>query len=230
HITDFFALQFNQFGDLGDFTTKVTMVGDFKNSYVTSGDIGFFAPTLKDWGQNVTLNGFVSGPLNKLSSENLELQSGKSSSLKGNFTMSGLPDVYNTFIDFQIEDLITTGQDIQRFMPFLSNNTTINLDSLHTIQYQVSYFGFIFDFVSYGDFRTNLGNLHTDVNFKFGPQHIPPTYSGQISSTAFNIGALINNNAIGRAAFNTQIKDRKSTRLNSSHVSISYAVFCLKKK
>src|SRR5699024_12478617 len=28
----------------------------------------------------------------------------------------------------------------------------------------------------------------------------------------------------------TIIRDRKSTRLNSSHVSISYAVFCLKKK
>src|SRR5438067_3883011 len=28
----------------------------------------------------------------------------------------------------------------------------------------------------------------------------------------------------------TQEEDRKSTRLNSSHVSISYAVFCLKKK
>src|SRR5699024_11806937 len=27
-----------------------------------------------------------------------------------------------------------------------------------------------------------------------------------------------------------KIGDRKSTRLNSSHVSISYAVFCLKKK
>src|SRR5699024_12658669 len=27
-----------------------------------------------------------------------------------------------------------------------------------------------------------------------------------------------------------QASDRKSTRLNSSHVSISYAVFCLKKK
>src|SRR5207249_8318950 len=27
-----------------------------------------------------------------------------------------------------------------------------------------------------------------------------------------------------------QRRDRKSTRLNSSHVSISYAVFCLKKK
>src|SRR5690349_3530087 len=27
-----------------------------------------------------------------------------------------------------------------------------------------------------------------------------------------------------------RMKDRKSTRLNSSHVEISYAVFCLKKK
>src|SRR5690625_2128555 len=29
---------------------------------------------------------------------------------------------------------------------------------------------------------------------------------------------------------NDKIRDRKSTRLNSSHVAISYAVFCLKKK
>src|SRR5262245_62620898 len=29
---------------------------------------------------------------------------------------------------------------------------------------------------------------------------------------------------------NTALADRKSTRLNSSHLGISYAVFCLKKK
>src|SRR5436309_10537063 len=28
----------------------------------------------------------------------------------------------------------------------------------------------------------------------------------------------------------SEVRDRKSTRLNSSHVKISYAVFCLKKK
>src|SRR2546426_3601638 len=33
-----------------------------------------------------------------------------------------------------------------------------------------------------------------------------------------------------RAAEGTSIVDRKSTRLNSSHLVISYAVFCLKKK
>src|SRR3712207_8862293 len=31
-------------------------------------------------------------------------------------------------------------------------------------------------------------------------------------------------------AFSTFDRDRKSTRLNSSHANISYAVFCLKKK
>src|SRR5699024_12353920 len=31
-------------------------------------------------------------------------------------------------------------------------------------------------------------------------------------------------------ALEERTRDRKSTRLNSSHVSISYAVFCLKKK
>src|SRR2546430_11424504 len=34
---------------------------------------------------------------------------------------------------------------------------------------------------------------------------------------------------IGRAAVES-LRDRKSTRLNSSHSQISYAVFCLKKK
>src|SRR5690554_7621974 len=35
----------------------------------------------------------------------------------------------------------------------------------------------------------------------------------------------------GSLSFNdNKLQDRKSTRLNSSHVRISYAVFCLKKK
>src|SRR4051812_49849696 len=38
---------------------------------------------------------------------------------------------------------------------------------------------------------------------------------------SMNFGALMNDKTI---------TDRKSTRLNSSHMSISYAVFCLKKK
>src|SRR5699024_11752005 len=41
---------------------------------------------------------------------------------------------------------------------------------------------------------------------------------------------LVIDQSITPSAFVTIREDRKSTRLNSSHVSISYAVFCLKKK
>src|SRR5690348_17558273 len=46
---------------------------------------------------------------------------------------------------------------------------------------------------------------------------------GQWQDALF-LGVLFANATIGTA------QDRKSTRLNSSHPSISYAVFCLKKK
>src|SRR3712207_7234407 len=36
--------------------------------------------------------------------------------------------------------------------------------------------------------------------------------------------------AVHRGGDGGQLEDRKSTRLNSSHANISYAVFCLKKK
>src|SRR5690554_540276 len=44
------------------------------------------------------------------------------------------------------------------------------------------------------------------------------------------IEALPNMNKIARRLQRLLLGDRKSTRLNSSHVRISYAVFCLKKK
>src|SRR5699024_11689136 len=52
---------------------------------------------------------------------------------------------------------------------------------------------------------------------------------GQASHQLVQVGRVLarNEDALGVGAVH---QDRKSTRLNSSHVSISYAVFCLKKK
>src|SRR5690554_7317834 len=54
----------------------------------------------------------------------------------------------------------------------------------------------------------------------------------QLNISYFIIGATARD-IILYHGFNAQLErgtDRKSTRLNSSHVRISYAVFCLKKK
>src|SRR5690606_39719708 len=69
---------------------------------------------------------------------------------------------------------------------------------------------------------TTLFRSHAHTGSKNGPKH-------QTASRRRNTGRRF---AAGLPAIATGQRhgDRKSTRLNSSHVKISYAVFCLKKK
>src|SRR5690554_399621 len=52
----------------------------------------------------------------------------------------------------------------------------------------------------------------------------------QIASIAASLIPFLEHDDANRALMGSNMIDRKSTRLNSSHVRISYAVFCLKKK
>src|SRR5437868_13766222 len=66
----------------------------------------------------------------------------------------------------------------------------------------------------------------------FVENNFPRTSAVDSAAAVFNdpeIDAIIVATPAG-SHFALASKDRKSTRLNSSHVSISYAVFCLKKK
>src|SRR5699024_11260187 len=70
-------------------------------------------------------------------------------------------------------------------------------------------------------------------------QSILNTQGKMLEENAENLQAILingheemekSNNKTVKAVQEMQKSDRKSTRLNSSHVSISYAVFCLKNK
>src|SRR5690606_42082146 len=64
------------------------------------------------------------------------------------------------------------------------------------------------------------------------PRHIWPWIARAIGILRPRFVVLENVAAHVRRGFDvvSEDQDRKSTRLNSSHVKISYAVFCLKKK
>src|SRR5699024_11499820 len=76
------------------------------------------------------------------------------------------------------------------------------------------------------------GEIHTDwrveIEEKVKEKGLPITFVAPQTEhdRSDDIGAAI----LGEEPGEYYKEDRKSTRLNSSHVSISYAVFCLKKK
>src|SRR5262245_64593682 len=53
---------------------------------------------------------------------------------------------------------------------------------------------------------------------------------GGVDAAPFELGRILHPNVKVVATVPGRGIDRKSTRLNSSHLGISYAVFCLKKK
>src|SRR5699024_11524928 len=69
--------------------------------------------------------------------------------------------------------------------------------------------------------KDQLNTAEDNRNQRHDIQLLPVLRSGADLSDQAKDGKYHHNNAR---------QDRKSTRLNSSHVSISYAVFCLKKK
>src|SRR5688500_19173189 len=81
------------------------------------------------------------------------------------------------------------------------------------------------------------GDDSTGVNVLGGQNPANPFYSGGWiqsggdAQAVFDIGSLTYLNlATSGGLVTDSVQDRKSTRLNSSHLVISYAVFCLKKK
>src|SRR5699024_11933092 len=64
-------------------------------------------------------------------------------------------------------------------------------------------------------------------NVTLGPLKVKRMKSGEAKKQAME---LLERVGVANQADKLPAQDRKSTRLNSSHVSISYAVFCLKKK
>src|SRR5438876_5688450 len=64
----------------------------------------------------------------------------------------------------------------------------------------------------------HVGRVYPERSFKFLSRGDPAILDGEeFAQVEMHLGGL-------------RVVDRKSTRLNSSHPSISYAVFCLKKK
>src|SRR2546430_4995447 len=84
--------------------------------------------------------------------------------------------------------------------------------------------------IEYGGTRINIVDTPGHADFGGEVERVLSMVDGVLLLVDAVEGPMPQTRFVTRKALAQGLKDRKSTRLNSSHSQISYAVFCLKKK
>lgn len=198
-------LQYDSLSDLKHFTQKVKWKAPIDNSTIDLADFSAILPELRNLKEKVNLEGLISGRISSLRFKKMILTYGKSLSLNADLELSGLPNIQETFIYGQINELKADKFVIQDIASGLSKKPVIlpkELDQLGKIKYSGNITGFFSNLVAYGNLNTQLGSISTDILLKLENRLMDLKYNGTVKSTNFQLGRLLSEKKLGKVAFN----------------------------
>ena len=196
-IHNYYAMLYNHFPDFLNYIDSVTMVGKLDNSTVDTRDIAYFAPEMKVLPAVVQVSGDGRGTVSNLYGKHLVATDG-TTTVKGNLTMKGLPDIYKTYITFTDAELTTSGKGILKHAPILKDNPDIDVASVTRAFFKGNYEGFVDNFSVKGTLTTNLGDMQADVKMtipRFNGEQA--TYTGSVTTDKAQFGILLRRPLLG---------------------------------
>lgn len=207
-LKNYFRMKFKSFDDFNHIEDRVYMDGDFKNSQISSTDIAYFTDGLDHTKFDLGLNGRIRGYVNNLRSKDLLITGGQATYVKGDFSLKGLPDWNNTFLELNFEQIATNKRDLDYLYSNFTGKANAKLPDViakfGNINFSGRFTGLQNDFIAYGTFKTKLGRFDPDINLKID-KHGRPSYSGKISTYNFDLGTLIDVSDIGRTTLTANV-------------------------
>ena len=204
-IKDTVVLAYESPDDLQEFSTNVQMTGHFKRSKIHSEDLKLFVPSFKNIKDIFELTGTFNGRVNNLQLKDAELAFGKSTILKGEIRMEGLPNVEETFMNYNLHDSYVLVQDLT---PYLKTSTIERMKALHHFNFDGRLIGFVNDFVAHGEFNTDMGKIISDINLKLRTEINESEYSGKLALIDFDLKEYSQNPLVGKVTLNGTIKGK----------------------
>ena len=198
-------LQYDSLSDLKHFAQKVKWKAPIDNSVIDLADFSSIIPELKNLKEKVSLEGLISGRISSLRFKKMNFTYGKSFTMNADLELSGLPNIEETFIYGEINELKADKFVIQDIISALSKKPVIlpnELNQLGKLRYTGNITGFFSNLVAYGNLNTQLGSISTDILLKLENQLTDLKYNGTIKSSNFQLGKLLLNNKLGKVAFN----------------------------
>lgn len=203
------ALKYESPDDFSDFFHKMNLNFELKPSKINTQDVAFFMPGTNLFTNSFVASAFIKGKIKHLLVRNLIVKYGNNTQLIAKATVDGLPNLNETFIDFNIENFSTIIPDIQNFN--LPNNEKINIPSnlfsAKNIKLKGIFTGFISDFVINANLQTAAGTIITDINLKTKDNKYE--YQGKLATENFNPGLFIKDlNQIADLTMTAELKGK----------------------
>jgi len=206
------TFNYDSYNDFNNFVENVSIEALFNPSKLYLNDIAYFAPDLFGLNNVLDLTGNFTGKIVNLRGRNVEIKTGMNTYFAGNFSLTGLPDIDETYINLNAKQLTTCYNDISGFK--LPGDTASGLElpeqlkKLGVINFRGNFTGFTKDFVAYGNINTEIGSIRTDISLKKNNAD-ELTYNGNIMLNKFNIGKILNNEEnLGYISTNLNVKGK----------------------
>ncbi|WP_123985210.1 translocation/assembly module TamB domain-containing protein [Taibaiella soli] len=220
-LQNYYAMHYTRFPDFTDYIEKVIMVGRLKNATVDARDVAYFAPQLRKlYPATLKVSGSAVGTVADLKAKDLDVTDG-TSTIKGDLSMKGLPDIYTTFIDFDNGEIMTSGQAILKYAPELKQNPNVDVQSLKYAYFKGSYKGYLENFATSGTLTTNLGTIVSDIKLSLpDSKKKTASYAGTIKGDKINAGVFFRQPDLGTMTFNATVNGSDFDPHNA-HVNIN---------
>ncbi|HEX2922014.1 MAG TPA: translocation/assembly module TamB domain-containing protein [Bacteroidales bacterium] len=223
--TDSSILSFEKLGihadsSFSNFVSEVRLNIISKNTLINSNDLRYFVPVPDEVNERLTLSGKFTGTLSELRGRDIELEYGEYTKLLCDFDISGLPAIQDAFIYIGVTNFNTNVKDIENLkIGKKLSPLPLALTRLGTISFNGSFSGFITDFVTYGDFRTSVGNISTDISLRPDKTKLY-TIQGLVNGININLGEILDSKTLGQVSMHANI-DGKASSLKSFAGSVT---------
>lgn len=219
------SFKYKRYDDFNHFVARVKMKAQINSSNIEMADIAYFTDELYGIKKRVFLNGNVSGTVSDMKGKNILLVIGEETSFMGDFTMTGLPDINQTFMSFDAQEFRTSKNGIENIPlpPFNEQHSIFlpeNISLFGIMKFKGNFSGFYNDFVTYGKFNTALGNISTDISMKENTVSGKPSYHGKFSCANFNLGKFFSSEKyMGTITMNVNM-DGKGMKKEDANISM----------
>jgi len=192
------------------FTKKMQLDFQLNSSRISFLDLAYFNEKLLGFRESGKISGKVYGTIYDLRGRNIDIVYGSNTNFKGKFYMNGLPYLRDSYLEADFKKLTTSIPDIEKvYIPGYSKEhfqLPEYFNNLGLIEYKGKFNGFLNDFVFYGNFKTALGKLKTDILFKPNQGNGKLDFTGDLTTNEFNLGGLIDQEKVGHISLNVAIK------------------------